>query len=174
MNIFCGPYNIGIYATAFLAVVFGAWYGSITIPLLQCVIFFAWDVAFLAWSSEDSNTAMNRSNAIGTLLSYFLPFYGLLFGLFFVLEADKRKGFLTLCSRADLPLWFLLGPFVISAVTLLFVPVAVVDPRTKKVSSAFKCMIFIVGYAQKCAITLFAYSILRIGYVLSAQQSVGQ
>lgn len=178
MSFFCRPYNIGIYATAFIAVVFGAWYGSIIILLLQCGIFLVWDVAFVIWGgilhTEDPDTAITRRGVIGTFLSYFLPFYSVLFGLLFVLEADKQKNFLDLCSRAHLPLSVLLGPFVISAVTLLFVPVAVVDPETKKVSSAFKSVIFIAGYAQKCAIILFAYSILRIAYVLSTQQSVGQ
>ncbi len=64
MSFSCRPYNIGIYATAFVAVVFGAWYGSITIPLLQCGIFLVWDVAFLVWSgilhAEGPDTAMAR------------------------------------------------------------------------------------------------------------------
>lgn len=171
---FWHPYNLVVYLTALATVTIGAWSGTIILLLVQVITFFAWDVTFvISRSPMDTETAaiaMTRRTAIGTLLYYWLPVYGILIALLFVVEPDRQIAFLCLCSRAGVPMWLLMAPFVLSSISLLFVPVAVVHPETKLVSPAFKWMVFLVGFSQQCALVVFAHSVLRIVYILADEQ----
>ncbi len=165
------PYNLLVYSAALVVLLLGVWCGT-TIPLFfQCTLFLVWDLLFAISrnpkDSEDRDTAITRSTTIGTLLSYFFPFYTILFALIFVTEKAKQTAFLELCIQANVPMWLLLTPFVLSSINLIFVPVAVTNAENKQVSPAFKGMLFVLTLGQQCTVLIFAHCLLRIAYVLS-------
>lgn len=79
--------------------------------------------------------------------------------------AEKLKAFLQLATKAQVSLVVLLSPFLVVAMSGLFIPIqirATADASDTAPSSALKVLFLVVTFSQKCATFLLAHCIGRL------------
>ena len=163
---FHGAWNLGVYVSAAVLLVLGALLGTNLTALVAIAIFLAWDVAFAlspsSFTGRSIDAAQQQVQNAREHISYFLAFYGVLFGVLFTQESGRQQEFLALCRASGISLTLLVLPLVLATVPLLFVPIRVSSPRGDEPSSALKVLLVLCGFMQKTAIFLFIHVVLRI------------
>ena len=167
MSLFARSANGFVYLAAIVALAAGvAW--KTTWPVVSvCLLFFVWDTAYLSskqhFSGRTIQTIFTDIDAARTQISFFLPFYGVLFGILFTLEPVKQRSFAALLADANVSAALLAVPFVLASVGMLFVPIqASVAHGEERPTRAMSVLFWISSISQKVSILLFLHVALSI------------
>jgi hypothetical protein len=159
-------WNLSLYFGAALLLAAGALLETNLTALVALLAFLAWDVgfacsaaAFAGRSVEDVQLQVQNAREH---LSYFLAFYGVLFGVLFTQSPERQREFLQLCEAAGISPTLLVVPLLLATVPLLFVPIRVTAPHQAGPSPALKALLVLNASLQKSAIFLFVHVVLRV------------
>lgn len=97
-----------------------------------------------------------------THLSYFLPFYGILFGILFTINREQQVRFLNLCNDASVPIFMLVIPLVLASIPILFVPTQILNKDNEEISGSLKALFVLGSLFQKISIFIFVHTVLRL------------
>lgn len=147
------------------------------IPLVvQLVLFVLWDYGYFhnrqSITGRPPLATVEHVGLVTTWLSYFVPFYGILFGILFVADTARQKEFLLLCQEAGVPVWLLLIPFMFAALTSIFIPVQLAvkkQENDEEVTSALKSLFCTKIFFSQITIFVFTHCILRLVVALSSR-----
>jgi hypothetical protein len=163
---FHGGWNLAIYLSAAALLALGVLLGTNVTAAIAVAVFLLWDVAFVMSSSSLSgrsiqDTQQQVQNA-REHISYFLAFYGVLFGVLFTQDSERQHQFLELCRGAGVSLTLLVIPLLLATVPLLFVPIRLPPPNGQEPSLSLKVLLVFTAFMQKSAIFLFIHVVLRM------------
>ena len=126
---FHGGWNLAIYLSAATLLALGVLLGTNVTAVVAIAVFLLWDATYAISSSSFSGRtiedAQQQIQNTREHISYFLAFYGVLFGVLFTQQSDRQQQFLELCQGAGVSLALLVIPLLLAAVPLLFVPIRV-------------------------------------------------
>ena len=169
---FHGAWNLAIYLSAATLLALGVLAGTNITAMAAVGIFLLWDVAFAMSSSSFSGRsvedAQQQVQNAREHISYFLAFYGVLFGVLFTQESQRQLQFLELCRASGVSITLLVIPLLLATIPLLFVPIRVSAPDRNEPSSALKALLAFIAFMQKSAIFLFVHVVLRILFTLGS------
>lgn len=163
---FTKPYILVAYLVCAITFL-GAFFTNSHIFLyIATVVYIVWDLVFVCSSSSfeerEPQTILDQINTAKTLISYFIPFYGVLLGILLTAEEDKRLMFVKLMHLAGVNQFLLIAPFLISSLSLLLIPIYKKDRDRNVASPALRIVFFITFLSQKLTILIFAYCIIRL------------
>lgn len=163
---FQSAWNLAIYAAAGLLLAAGVLLETNITALLALGIFIAWDVAYMlsatSFRGRTIEDAQQQVQNVREHMSYFLAFYGVLFGVLFTQDPVHQSQFIELCRAAGVSIALLVLPMVLAVLPLLFVPIRVAAADGHHPSLALKAVLAMTAYLQKSAIYLFLHVTLRI------------
>jgi hypothetical protein len=163
---FHSAWNLAIYVSAAALLALGTVLGTNITAFVAVAIFLLWDVTYALSSSSFSgrsvDAALQQVQNAREHISYFLAFYGVLFGVLFTQESVRQREFLELCRASGVSMLLLVIPLLLATVPLLFVPIRVSSPQGNEPSSALKVLLVMSAFMQKSAIFLFVHVVLRI------------
>ena len=163
---FHGGWNLSIYLLAAALLALGVLLGTNITAVVAIAVFLLWDATYAMSSSSFSGRtiedAQQQIQNTREHISYFLAFYGVLFGVLFTQQSERQRQFLELCQGAGVSLALLVIPLLLAAVPLLFVPIRVSPPNSQEPSLALKVLLVFTAFMQKSAIFLFVHVVLRI------------
>ena len=162
-----GAYNLIPYLCA-LAFLIAAPYWQTNLAVFAMAFLFAvWDLWFVfhtdSFAGRDTKSILEHARDAETLMSYFIGFYAVVFGVVFT-EADNRKAFLLASTQAHVPLAYVGAPLVLACIPMLFIPVQF---DAAGISKGVKALMFINIYFEKIVVFTFVHDILRISSALS-------
>ena len=164
-------WNLAIYAAAGILLVASVLLKTNLTAVLALGIFIAWDVAYVfsatSFRGRTIDDAQQQVQNVREHMSYFLAFYGVLFGVLFTQGPDRQLQFVELCRAAGVPVALLVLPMVLGVLPLLFVPIRVAAADGHQPSLALKAVLAMTAFLQKSAIYLFLHVTLRILSALS-------
>ena len=142
----------------------GISYGS-HLFLIGAILFFAViDFGFRQsdpnYEGRDENFLIQQIVQTRSYLSYFLPIYGVTFG---ILLSDKQRFdfFEGLIKKSHLNLFMVLLPFILSILVMLFFPVRVMkNAQTKELTPAIKTLFVFNSFIEKTVLFTFLYVVL--------------
>ena len=163
---FHGGWNLAIYLSAAALLALGVLYGTNITAVVGIAVFLLWDVAFAlspsSFSGRSIEDAQQQIQNTREHISYFLAFYGVLFGVLFTQESERQQQFLELCRGSGVSLTLLVIPLLLATVPLLFVPIRLSAPNGQGPSLSLKVLLVFTAFMQKSAIFLFIHVVLRI------------
>ena len=165
---FVRPYNLICYAIVFTLIVVGTLIKTNATAYLGVLIFLLWDVSYYfsksGFEGRNVSDLSNQIFAARQYISYFLPFYGVLFGILFTLESESRQSFFTLASSAGISVWILVSPFLLSAIPIMFFPIQTHQDSATDGSptSSLKGLFVLNVFCQKVSIFIFVHVLFRI------------
>ena len=137
-------------------------------------VYLLWDVSFVAspssWTGRSPEYANNGVTLARTYMSWYLAFFGVLLGFFFAQPAEVRMAFVGLTDTAQVSLYVLVLPFVLSSIAMLFIPIqlwsedppAAANAATSSITVSLKWLFLVNVFCQKASLVVFAYASLRI------------
>ena len=159
-------WNLAIYLSAGALLALGVLFKTNLTAVVAIAVFMLWDVAFaLSPSSFSGRSIEDTQQQVQNTrehISYFLAFYGVLFGVLFTQESERQHQFLELCRSSGVSLPLLVIPLLCATVPLLFVPIRVSPPCSQEPSYSLKVLLVLTAFMQKAAIFLFIHVVLRI------------
>lgn len=165
-NIYKSPFNIGIYLLSTLLLFFGYIFSSDVYAAIAIAIFFIWDYGYLKSKTGFNNRNFNELSKqivnVRKYLSYFLPFYSVLFGILLAINSENRVRFFSLCYTAGIPTWLLVIPFIIASVSILFVPIQLSEEDGQLPTQSLKALFIFSVFSQQISTYLFVHILLRI------------
>lgn len=160
------PLNLVLYISAAF---FSGWeiISGGKIPLLAGIAtFFAYDMIYVlapgSFRGRSVENILSQANMARQHISYFLPFYGVMFGILFASDPQQRGNFAALVQKAGLPTWELLLPFIASCVVMLFIPVKVARSNDERPTTALKSLLFVTAFGQNIAIFVLLISVVQL------------
>ncbi len=165
MNVFHRPLNLLVYTGAAVLWVAAVILDTNWTAAVAVVGFLGWDLAFLlsrdAYMGRDPANLVAQAHHAREHVSYFLPFYGVLFGYLFASGPESRQAFVDLLARAGISGTLLLLPILFASTAILFIPIQISTDANTTTRSA-KALFFVTSFCQKCAIFLFVHAALRL------------
>lgn len=163
---FQSAWNLAIYGAAGLLLAAGVLLETNVTAVLALGVFVAWDVAYVisgtSFRGRTIEDAQQQVQNVREHMSYFLAFYGVLFGVLFTQGPDRQAQFLELCRAAGVSTVLLVLPMVLAVLPLLFVPIRVAAADGHQPSLALKSVLAMTAFLQKTSIYLFLHVTLRI------------
>lgn len=163
---FHDAWNLAVYLSAAALLALGAIFETNVTAAVAIAVFLLWDAAFAlspsSFSGRSIEDAQQQIQNTREHISYFLAFYGVLFGVLFTQEPERQQQFLELCRSSGVPLTLLVIPLLLATVPLLFVPIRLSTPNSQEPSSSLKVLLVFSAFMQKSAIFLFIHVVLRI------------
>lgn len=171
-HIFKGKHVLPMYFSVMLLLCIGVVLRTNLTFFVVAIIFLLWDIAFLkspnALAGRNQENILSEIRAMDTYMSYFIAIYGILFGILLALDESHQQSLFRLISSSGIPLWLLLTPFVLASVTMLFIPIQLVDESTNEISTSLRYLLFFEAYLEKLAIFGFVHIIMRLLVRLAA------
>ncbi len=135
--------------------------------LAAVIMFLIWDIAFIStagnFTGRNANFTIQQVVQARSYISYFIPFYGLLVGLLFTAETEKRVFFLELCSKAEIPVLLLFTPFCLASIVILLFPLRVSeDVEGVRLTPAIQTLMISNFFIEKCVVFIFSHCIIRL------------
>lgn len=171
---YAGIHNVFLYILTAVNLLLGTLIGTNITVIIQLGMFLLWDYGYFrkkqSLKGRSPGTTVEHVGLLTTWVSYFVPFYGILFGLLFVTNPTKQNEFLELCKGAGIPIWLLLVPFVFASLAAIFVPIQIATHRgeTEQISSALKSLFCIKVFFSQTTIFVFVHCMLRLLASLSS------
>lgn len=154
------------FLTSALLLFLGYHYETEVTVFFAVVLFVVWDALFVldsqSYTGRDATFTIQQVVQARSYISYFIPFYGIMFGIL-LSDAGKLKYFSEILVKTSISPAFLLMPFVVAIIVMLLFPLQVsTDPEGKELTSSIKWLFVCNFFGQKLALFLFAHSFLRI------------
>ena len=169
---FEGRQNMVLYVVATVLLYIGVWQQTNLTLWVALTLFLAWDVLYSfdedAFAGRDVTNLLSQVNTARLHMSYFLPFYGVLLGILFTLDAENRQRFYALLGTAGISTDLLMAPLVVASLGILFIPIRLVrraegfstfDPEP---SRSLKALLGAAAFFQQASIFMFLHVVLRI------------
>lgn len=160
------PYNLVVYALSLVLLVAGLLLETNVTAYIAVAIFLAWDIAYLkskaSMLGRTIDQALQQTQNIREHISYFLAFYGVLFAILFTQTTERQSQFLEVCNQAGIPVSFLVLPFLLASIPILFFPIQLAKGHGSEPSSSLKALVSLSALFQKVSIYLFVHIILRL------------
>jgi hypothetical protein len=160
------PFNLAIYLASFGLLLAGMhWHTNLTI-WVALALYLIWDIGFVlsrrAFTGRNIENILSQATLARTLVSYFLPFYGVLFGVLFVSDSAQQVKYIHFLDRAGVSPALLIAPFLIAGVGSLFIPIQISDTGSGEPSRSLKSLFFTSVFLEKLAIFMFVHIVLRM------------
>ncbi len=165
-------YNLGLYAVATVLLYAGVALETEVTMWLTVGLFVVWDLLYVkderSFEGRDVRNLLEQVNVARLHMSYFLPFYGVLLGILFTLDAPQQQLFFNLLASADISMGLLMLPLVVASLGILFIPIRLVRTDSdaarleKTASNALKALLGAAAFFQQASIFIFLHVILRI------------
>lgn len=161
------PFNLIVYVTVAALLCVGIAVGTNITVYFALGLFLIWDVYYgISGASTYGRSIASLFSAIGgsrQQVSYFFSFYGVLFGILFALDPSKQATFIQFLNKAEIPVAFLIVPFILGSLGTLFVPIQAGRTRAPNSATPALLALFVVAsFCQKATIFIFVHTILRL------------
>ena len=171
---------IAAYVVASLLLALGFVTGAIW-PLGVAIVGFAlWDLLWVTSDAPDrtAQEAIDSATRARTYMSYFVAVYGAALAFFLLrLGESQQRDLILLARNAGVPLPLILLPFVLQAISMLFLPIRLGEATLKgatgvglatKTSTASNLAVLVLTvWVEKVSTFCFVYVVVLIGKVVA-------
>ncbi|MCP4549989.1 MAG: hypothetical protein GY835_26320 [bacterium] len=175
-GLFDGAWNLILFAVVALLWFCGVKYETDITALIAVAIFLAWDLSYFIWSMKTSTTRhfdnlTDQTTSAKSHISYFLPFYGVLFGILFTSDPERILSFTRMLSDSGVNMWLFSLPLAIASLGLFFIPIQSYliqddliqdEKKEKKGTTALRVIFVVSAFCQKTSIFLLIHTTMRL------------
>lgn len=162
---FTGIWNLAIYLLVALLIFIDYRYGFSLTLYLSIPIVCLWDAVFVSSKStfEGRDPAFILDQVIHsrTLISIFIPIYGVVIPIFLLTESGKAATFLTILQSSGISVFLVAIPLVLASLSLMLVPIHVKCNVSQETSNALKSLLFVCMASQKISLIIFLFILIK-------------